>query len=193
MNLNFNTGVPAAANNPSNDQNPMLENNVSNAAIWNVDHFGFKVNTGGWHNVIRMPTQLADPPKVQSPVNAGQLYTKTVNGDLELYYESSGGVVSQLTAAGITPVNAVNGVSYLPGGLLINWGSAFVGLGTTAFTFTKAFAAFKVYSIVISGQTNVSPTSNIFVIQTSITNTGFSVNNLSASIIACNYIAIGSE
>jgi hypothetical protein len=122
MNLTFNTGVPAAANNPSNDQNPMRVNNVSNAAIWNVDHFGFGLNEGGWHNIIHLPAQLADPAPATSPVNAGQLYTKTVSGDLELFYESSGGIISQLTATGITPTPGVNGYTFLPGGILLQWG-----------------------------------------------------------------------
>lgn len=37
----YNTGVPFATNNPSNDQPQMLINTVSNNGIWNVDHVGF--------------------------------------------------------------------------------------------------------------------------------------------------------
>lgn len=37
----YNTGVPFATNNPSNDQPQMIINTVSNNGIWGVDHVGF--------------------------------------------------------------------------------------------------------------------------------------------------------
>ncbi len=131
MNLNFNTGVPAAANNPSTDQNPMQVNNASNAAIWNVDHFGFGNNLGGWHNVIHIPqiTGNTDPAATTVPANAGQVYTRTIGGDLQLFYESSGGIISQLTTPGVTPSANLPGYSYLPGGVIFQWGN---GISTGA-------------------------------------------------------------
>ncbi len=51
MSFTFNDGIPAANNNPSFDQPEMLQNNISNALIWNVDHIGFNdaSNEGGSH------------------------------------------------------------------------------------------------------------------------------------------------
>lgn len=124
MNFNFSTTIPATANNPSNDQPTMLTNNVSDAGIWNIDHYGYNNNLGGWHNVIHIPqiTGNANPTPTTTPALAGQVYARTISGDLELFYESPLGIVSQLTAAGITPSPGVNGYSYLPGGIIIQWG-----------------------------------------------------------------------
>lgn len=47
MSFTFSTTVPAASNNPSNDQPTMLANNVSTAGIIAVDHIGFNTASGG--------------------------------------------------------------------------------------------------------------------------------------------------
>ena len=120
--LSYTTGVPNPPNNPSTDVGPMQINTNSINSILNVDHFGFNNTLGGWHKIIHLPAQTVDPAPVTVPANAGQLYTKTISGDLELFYESSGGVISQLTAAGITPTPGTNGYSYIPGGILLQWG-----------------------------------------------------------------------
>ncbi len=127
MNFNYTLGIPNGPDNPSDDQPIMQTNNDSGANIWNVDHYGFVNPLGGWHKNIRLPQIAgnADPMAVNPgngfPANAGQIYTRTINGDLELFYESSAGVVNQLTAA-ITPVAGVNGYTFLPGGILLQWG-----------------------------------------------------------------------
>lgn len=44
----FNTGVPASGNDPSVDQPDMLTNNVSDNAIWGVDHLAYgSAGSGG--------------------------------------------------------------------------------------------------------------------------------------------------
>jgi hypothetical protein len=104
MNFNYTQGIPNGPDNPSDDQPNMQTNTNSDFGIWNVDHYGFVNALGGWHKVIRLPEIVGntDPLAVNVvpngfPANAGQIYTKTVNGDLYLYYESSNGVVNQLT------------------------------------------------------------------------------------------------
>jgi hypothetical protein len=110
MNFNYTTGIPATNNNPSDDQPDMDINTNSAAAIWEIDHFGFVNAMGGWHKVIRMPQIVGntDPAPVISPTPAGQIYTRTVNGDLQLFYESSGGVVNQITNGSTLTRAAVN-------------------------------------------------------------------------------------
>jgi len=92
----FDDTIPDAANNPSQDQPLMKINNQSTAALIDVDHFGFNVANGGYHDVIHQPPQGADP----APINGvGQTFTKTIGGDQQLFFESGNGVVSQLTAS----------------------------------------------------------------------------------------------
>lgn len=64
MTFTFNTGVPAAANDPSVDQPDMLSNNVSTNSILAVDHISFNTAGGGQHLQMHMnatPTYIAVP------------------------------------------------------------------------------------------------------------------------------------
>jgi hypothetical protein len=53
--LDYNTGVPATNDNPSNDQPSMLTNTQSSAAIWDIDHYGFQDPNGGIHQQTTFP------------------------------------------------------------------------------------------------------------------------------------------
>ena len=143
--ISYNGNIPNPPNAPSADVNTMQANARAISQWVDIDHEGFNNILGGWHKIIHIP-QIAgntDPAPVTSPANAGQLYTKTIAGDLELFYESSGGIISQLTAPSITPLPAINGYSYLPGGIIVQWGlktsTGGVQTVTLPFTFPNNF------------------------------------------------------
>lgn len=98
-NFNYITGVPDAANNPSDDQPDMKINNDSNELIWQVDHFGFKDNNGGKHKFTHLVNQVSNPT-----VAAGEavLFTKLKNNITEMFYRygSAPQAVFQLTRNG---------------------------------------------------------------------------------------------
>ena len=127
-NVPYNTNIPFASNSPSQDQPRMQENTNSLKSLIEIDHVGFGQTFGGYHNVIHQGPQVADPASI---AGIGQTYTKTVSGDQQLFFESGAGIISQLTSA-ITPVSSVVGTSYLPGGIIINWGRQ-VGTGGGSF------------------------------------------------------------
>lgn len=106
-NFNYIFDIPFASHNPSSDQPDMLTNNNSNKLIWEVDHHGFGDNLGGYHNVIHQDPQIAgDPAKI---AGIGQTYVKTVGSDVQLFYESGLGVVTQLSNSSmILPRVSVN-------------------------------------------------------------------------------------
>lgn len=60
MSFTFSNDIPAANNNPSDDQPDMLQNNISTNNILNVDHVSFNNNAGGKHKQITFNTQ--NPP-----------------------------------------------------------------------------------------------------------------------------------
>lgn len=70
-----------------------------------VDHVDFNNIDAGKHKIIHFVTQAGNPVAV---AGVGQLYTKTITGDQQLFYESGGGVVSKLSPMPILPVAAVN-------------------------------------------------------------------------------------
>jgi hypothetical protein len=85
MTFTFNNAIPAAANNPSSDQPGMLTNNISNALIWAVDHFGFNSSNGGSHQCVRMP--FISPGVIPSGLIANEVtvYPKTASGNSNLF------------------------------------------------------------------------------------------------------------
>lgn len=64
--FNYTQGIPAAQNNPSNDQPNMKVNNDSNYLIWDVDHYGFEDNNGGQHQWVTLP-KLTTPATQVDP------------------------------------------------------------------------------------------------------------------------------
>lgn len=105
-NFSFTRDIPFATHNPSSDQPIMQTNTNSEDSIWAVDHHGFNDNLGGYHNVIHQDPQLADPAAIPG---IGQTYVKTVGSDVQLFYESGLGVVSQLSnSSALLPRVAVN-------------------------------------------------------------------------------------
>jgi hypothetical protein len=99
VNVPFNANIPQATDSPSVTQGQFLTNNQSINQIIPVDHYGFGNNLGGWHNVIHLPqvSGNTNPPPTTTPVNAGQIYTRTVGGQLNLIYEDASGNIYQLT------------------------------------------------------------------------------------------------
>lgn len=105
-NFSFTRDIPFATHNPSSDQPIMQTNTNSEDSIWAVDHHGFNDNLGGYHNIIHQNPQLADPVAI---AGIGQTYVKTIGADVQLFYESGLGIVSQLSnSSSLLPRAAVN-------------------------------------------------------------------------------------
>ncbi len=79
-------------------------------------------NPAGYHNVIHMVPQGSNPGAV---VGYGQLFSKNINSyttDEALFWETGGGLIQQLTV-NLTPSATTNGYSFIPGGIILQWGS----------------------------------------------------------------------
>jgi hypothetical protein len=118
----FTNASPAAAEVLANSQPLMLANNQYLQTSIGVDH-NFTANTAtaqdGYHKVIHFVRQAGNPAPI---ANVGQLFTKVGTSNTQLFYEDAAGVVTQLTTS-VTPVAAANGYTFLPGGLILQWGT----------------------------------------------------------------------
>ena len=140
----YNNLVPAAANNPSNDQPDMLINAASIASIVAVDHVGFNTAEGGTHNQSTY-NRLGSKPTVTGTQVA--VYGKASGGVTQLFYENSAGTEYQMTGSANS---AANGYTYLFGGIIFKWGNTSVGPNTTAtitFDTTVPFSAVRSITI----------------------------------------------
>lgn len=167
--------IPNANNTLAADQPNMQNNNTYLATSIAVDH-NFTKNTGttqdGYHKVIHFVNQVGDPVSV---TNTGQLYTKTVNGNQQVFFENSAGNVQQLTNAPSTATfsrfgtntnyqtasgsnsSVTGGWSYMPGGVILQYGSTTTlnPGGTVTVQLAMTFPT-AVYGVVVTPNTSSS-------------------------------------
>lgn len=99
-----------------------LDGTFQTLAIDHIDNNGSPGSQPpGYHKTIHMVPRPGNPAPIAT---IGQLYTRTITSvatDTALFFESGGGLVSQLTM-NIAPSANPNGYTYLPGGILLQWG-----------------------------------------------------------------------
>jgi hypothetical protein len=184
---------------------PTINNNftVLNTNM-GADHVDFTFaappgGNGGRHNTVTMIQQSGDPAAVSS---APILYSKLSNAVDEIFMRRAsgdGGQVVQMTTAKVVPsVNVAQaiagggttsgGSSFLPGGVVIQWGtlSGVGNGGVVPFAGTFPTACF---GVTLTVQDPGASTKILNVRSTSTTN--FTVN-LSSGTIAGFYFAIGN-
>lgn len=155
------------------------------------DHVAFDAGTNnGKHQKSTYVAYTGSPPPDPS-TGAGDLalYAKTISGNTELYLRqvSSGAVIQMTKGTLLIAGNATGtsqGRSFLPGGLIIQWGSLTATTGGTAFTFSTPFTA--IYSLVGGIQAAGAQA----VAFASVTVAGATVYSASGSQ-EINYIALG--
>jgi hypothetical protein len=143
----YTNAIPAAANNPSNDQPDMQANTDAIDTLLDRDHYSFNENFSGLHKQSRYPVQAR--PATDAGMVA--LYAKTgaVSSELFMVRDNNIGTEVALTTSKIgAPTVGVNGVSWLPGGILIQWGRSTQSTNG-AVTFPAAFPN-QVFSVTVS-------------------------------------------
>jgi hypothetical protein len=181
-NYDYNLNIPFATNKPSVDQPDMQINTNSIASIIGTDHLTFGTATGsqidGYHNIIHFNTQLNDPNAIPG---TGQLYTRTISGDQELFYESGNGIKSQLTSPSGTSPGFI-GYTFLPGGIIMQWGFINGTHSGSNHTFNAGDTGSVTFPIPFPN--------NIFTVQTTLnfnTHTAGSPASSSAEVVALDY------
>jgi hypothetical protein len=143
-----------------------------------------------------MVPQTVNPTPV---AGIGQIYDKTitsVTSDTALFFETGNGIVTQMTM-NFSPVATDSGRTFLPGGILVQWGGVFGALasGNTAdVTFPLAFpnACFRVFT---SLGYSANPGNSGTVATKDISTTKFTWRFISASDLKYNlisWLAIGN-
>lgn len=183
MTFTFNTSIPAASNDPSDDQPIMLSNNVATSGIIAVDHVGFNTSGGGQHlqvtfNSNNTPSLPASPPVLFTQINSGLPQLFFYSGDAA-------------HSANQYNIIELNGSTVLFGGMVIKWGTSnFSGSSSNVtVTFTNPFpnTLFAVVAIPFGG--NGAALNTVF--QTS---SNFQINRFydSTSGLKFQWVAIGN-
>lgn len=191
MSFPINVNIPNTPNDPADDQPEIKKNFANISGYLTVDHIAPGALNNGFHKVIHQPAQ--NPNVDPAPIaGVGQTYTKTVGSDVQLFYESGLGAVTQLTGPKQPLVTAI-GYTSLPGGVLMQWGSTTVVTSTssTPVTFPTPFPT-AVFSVVATVVTDDNSTIR-FSILNDATTTGFVTTQTSTSHFTRLYwLAIGN-
>jgi hypothetical protein len=135
MSFPINTNIPAAGNDPADDQ-PLMQQNYANInSFLAVDHVEAGAVNNGYHNIIHQVVQGSDPAPI---TGINQVYQKiyiTDNAahdtDTQLFNMTGLGGISQLTGNSTGGQDGSDGWCWV-GGVLLQWGSVSVA-GTSAF------------------------------------------------------------
>lgn len=195
------------ANNPPRVDQPTITNNfiylnadqsLSQVGL-NVDHF-FSGNSATskdgfhrWCRFIRVPVSGTPPTTVAQTF---ALYNDTApnvpasGSALWIVRDNSGATKHQFT--GPTPVLGNLGYTYLPGGLIMQWGLQAVATNTTTAVNFNVNYLTACYNVQVTGIRNNNGGDGAFVSTGSVTTSGFTVRNGSGSINQVYWVAIGA-
>ena len=189
----FSTTVPTTGHLPSIDYTTMAANNVSTAGIMAVDHNGFNVNNGGYHNLIHLDSQTPSSSRI------GKLQELDVGSDSQLFHTSNNGVVTQLTGP-TAPSASTIGYVYLSGGILLQWGFTAIpnspsATGLVNFPIAFPNASFIVNTALVSKVGGTGSSSDAIAVRqgsNSTTQFRWDWNGNAGSYTFFNWIAIGN-
>lgn len=159
-----------------------------------VDHINNNGDPGsqprGYHTVAHFVPQAGDPAAI---AGYGQLYSKSVNSvttDTALFWETGAGLITQLTS-NFTPTASTNGKTFLPGGIIMQWGSG-TSPDSTSVNFNMTFPT-TLYSLTLShSQSGTGENTQTVVSAQLKTTSGFLFRTNGASgNTTYSYVAIG--
>lgn len=188
----YQSGIPTGSV-PLNQDYLNIQGNFSSLNTqFNVDHVPLTSTSGtppnGYHTAIHLVPQGS----ITNTPSYGQLYSQNitdVNTDQALFWNTgSGNRTVQLTVPIVPTVNA-NGCTFLPGGLLFQWGAATSG---STVTFPQAFnVGLFAPRVIVTPVGATSSTTTPAVITTTPTSTGFVVQNNGGQTFTFHWMAIG--
>ena len=123
--MTFQRNIPQPGDLISVSQDNLLQNFQAINDSYNVNHVLFNLAGDGKHKFVEMPTQTSDPAGAASEIT---LFSRTQSlpstGIVNLWYKRNAEADAfQLT--GTNPETTVDGHTFLPGGLLLQWGQHF--------------------------------------------------------------------
>lgn len=191
--MTYNPNIPQATDIISQSQGQILTNFNQANTIFDVDHITFDAVAAanrGKHDKSTYVELAADPVTVFNEV---AVYSKDLAGFTRLFLrQENNGTVIQ--TSGRDPTIAVNGETYLPGGLLMKWGQS-VCNGNTAIAFPTAFpvGCFVVLAQPIDSNPAIA---NGYVYVSAFAAAGFTATgvrrtSLAAAGVTFSYLAIG--
>lgn len=118
--MTYQPNVPLSGNSLGQTRPIINTNFVDIDLAFRANHVPMTTNNTGYHTHVDMTAQAANPNPIATLVSH---YSKQVAGITEWFFqrEAPGSQVIQMSR--LTPVPLSQGFTFLPGGLLLQWGS----------------------------------------------------------------------
>lgn len=183
MTFPFDPTIPAAPNDPADDQ-PLMQTNFASINSWtNVDHVPFNTSPAGTHKQVTFSSNNVPAPPVSPP----QLFTNTVAGLPQLFFYSGDAAHSSTQYSAAT-----DGTTFALGGIIIKWGMVAAPTDNVAINFPVAFPN-NCFSIVVT-PVKTGSVSNItgFALKAPPSVSSFTIRFSGTTLDYVSYVAIGN-
>jgi hypothetical protein len=195
----YQPNIPLSTDNLNVSQGDIQGNFITANTVMGQNHYPFDDATiGGKHKFVDMPI-LAAVPSIAA--GDGGLYTKTTSGRSNLFYTSdAAGNEIQITTSVNPSIIANGGFTFLPGGLIMIWGSFNPNVSTTVTFPNIAFTGYggngfptACFQVQLTGAAANNSTFRNGISTGTITQTGFVwEGTISANWNPIYYLAIGN-
>ncbi len=191
----FDPTIPQPTDKPAASQPKILSNFSLLNSLFGLNHYAFNdptVANRAKHKYTTLVNQAAGGPVTIAGELA--LYSKSVGGAAVLFVKRDGGASEVQLTTRWNPVNAANGLTYLAGNLIMQWGITNAPSGESGnIAYPLAFAAAP-HCIQISVLRQVgSSTTPVFISSTNPpTATVFRIVNTSSNAHNVYWLAIGT-
>lgn len=191
MSFTYSPSIPAANNDPADDQPLMQQNFASTSGLINVDHVGFNTAGGGRHNQVTFDSN--NVPAI-FPVTPPVLFTDIVANVSQLFFYS-GDAAHSVNQYVNTVAPPIKGSTYLLGGIILKWGNK-LNASSGPILFASDFPNACLLVIAVSNDTGTDATANTYVYASGWTKSGFNLvttfrTKSGAHNSDFSYIAIG--
>lgn len=195
--MSYDNNIPVSGQTLGGTRAQINQNFADIDTDFQINHVAFNDSGAGKHKFMQMPVQASVPTTASSE---GGLYVEDdLSGVAQLNFRGeTNGSSYQLTLAtnGVDPniatIGAANGWSFIPGGLLIQWGSGSAPSGTSGtFSFPRAFSVTP-YSLQVSIVRSSGASANYGFAISTVNSTGFKTNSGYSSSHTFYWIAIGT-
>jgi hypothetical protein len=183
----YTANIPQSGDQISQSQPLILANFQSLQDAQDRNHVALSdtVNRGK-HNFVEMPAQGSTPVTAVGEI---ELHGKAIGGTTQLYCsrDNDVGTLTQLTTA-IVPLVATSGYSFIPGGMIIQWGQVNFSGSTGVVNFPTAFPVDAL--MVVASPFNANAGASSFYISTW-NSTTFTIKKSGSSSTSFTYYAVG--
>lgn len=150
----YTANIPVVGQSLGNSRPTINSNFSAIQTTFDANHVDFNSPNPGFHTHVDLLEQGSDP---NPPIDACSHYSKAVAGVTEWFFQrENSGAVIQMSKG--TPTVSANGYTFLPGGVLFQWGTATASIGSASVTFPLTFpgALFSITIGVVGGSNSAS-------------------------------------